>query len=329
MKYLIINADDFGLSPGVNQGIIEAYQAGGISSTTLMVNTPGFEDAVRLAGLHPELGVGLHVNLTYGRPVSDPGLVPSLVQADGHFLPVSEIYRRELHEIEIELTAQWERFTATGLRPTHLDAHHHLHQVFPDVYEAMVRLAAKEGIAMRRLQQPHSRSENSAGLPLTTNRVVLDTYEADHGLQKLLHYLRNLQHGSTELMCHPGYVDEPLRAISAMTTERESDLAVFRSPAVSRTIRALGIHLIHYGMLGSAENRVEPAESEAVTNEDIVPPAPRRTLTKRKSSGNRKLKSRLLARRKRRRLGIPTKKPRIIARKKKRSRRTAALPIFK
>lgn len=89
MKQLIINADDFGLSPGVNQGIVEAYQAGGISNTTLMVNMPGFTDAVRLASLHPEMGVGLHFNLTYGRPVSDVRLVPSLVQRTAAFIQLA------------------------------------------------------------------------------------------------------------------------------------------------------------------------------------------------------------------------------------------------
>ncbi|AWB46642.1 chitin disaccharide deacetylase [Paenibacillus sp. CAA11] len=326
MKHLIINADDFGLSPGVNRGIIEAYQAEGISSTTLMVNMPGFADAVRLAGLHPELGVGLHVNLTYGRPISDPRLVPSLVQADGQFLPASEIYYRELRDIETELSAQWERFIATGLRPTHLDAHHHLHQIFPNVYEAMARLAVKEGIPMRRLQKPQVRSGNAALLPLTTKQVLLDTYEGDNGLQKLLYYLRNLQHGSTEIMCHPGYVDEPLRVISTLTKEREAELAVFRNPAISRAIRALGIRLIHYGMLGSVENRFDLAQTEAVPHEDTIPPVvplqpltPKRTLTQRKKPGNRKLKSSSLAWRKQRRPALPRKKPRVAARKKKRT----------
>lgn len=99
MKHLIINADDFGLSPGVNQGIAEAYQAGGISSTTVMVNMPGFTDAVRLASLHPGLGVGLHFNLTYGRPVSDPRLIPSLIQADGRFHSIGGNCNRELRDI--------------------------------------------------------------------------------------------------------------------------------------------------------------------------------------------------------------------------------------
>lgn len=292
MKHLIINADDFGLSPGVNQGIVEAYQAGGISSTTLMVNMPGLTDAVRLARLNPELGVGLHFNLTYGRPVSERRLVPSLVQKDGCFHPISETSSRERREIEIELLAQWERFIASGLYPTHLDAHHHLHQVFPEVYEAMAQLAVRENIPMRRLQQPHHLNGNPDVIPINVDHVLLDTYEAENGLQKLLCYLHNLQHGSTEIMCHPGYVDESLQVLSKLTKERESELAVFCNPAVSRNIKALGIRLIHYGLLESA----------------------------RKSFGNRKIKFRSLQGRKGRQWILPRKKTRIVMRKKEKKR---------
>lgn len=331
MKYLIINADDFGLSPGVNQGIVEAYQAGGISSTTLMVNMPGLGDAVRLAGLHPELGVGLHFNLTYGRPISDPRLIPSLVQADGRFHPISAICSRELRDIEIELSAQWNRFIATGLRPTHLDAHHHLHQTFPEVYEAMARLAAKENIPMRKPQLPYGENEHATPLPLTVNHVLLDTYENEDGLQKLLSYLRHLPDGSTEIMCHPGYVDETLRGISQLTQERESELMVFRNPAVSETIRDRGIRLIHYGLLGSPRNERDLALSDPETQSDpapsedtgpldvpIQPPAPTRSITKRRSLRYRKLKPRtLLLRRRRRRTVRPRRKPRFMVRKKR------------
>ncbi|PYE44561.1 carbohydrate deacetylase [Paenibacillus barcinonensis] len=327
MKHLIINADDFGLSPGVNQGIVEAYQAGGISSTTLMVNMPGFSDAIRLARLHSELGVGLHFNLTYGRPVSDVRHVPSLVQKDGCFHPISETGSRELREIEIELLAQWERFIASGLYPTHLDAHHHLHQVFPDVYKAMAQLAIKENIPMRRLQQPHHWSGDPALLPTTVDQVLLDTYEAENGLQKLLGYLHNLPQGSTEIMCHPGYVDEPLQAMSKLTSQRESELAVFGNLAVSRTIQALGIRLIHYGLLESVMNEPVPAQTDAVSGTGIVSPVapvqslrPTRIIAKRNSLRNRKLKLRSLRGGKRRQRALPRKKRKIAMRKKQKYR---------
>nr|WP_145405800.1 carbohydrate deacetylase [Paenibacillus xylanexedens] len=327
MKQLIINADDFGLSPGVNRGIIEAYQAGGISSTTLMVNMPGFTDAVRLARLHPELGVGLHFNLTYGRPVSDVGLVPSLVQKDGCFHSISENSSRERSEIEIELSAQWDRFIASGLYPTHLDAHHHLHQVLPGVYEAMAQLAVQENIPMRRLQQPHTLSGNPVLIPIQVDQVLLDTYDAEHGLQKLLGYLQHLPQGSTEIMCHPGYVDETLQALSKLTKERESELAVFCNPAVTKTIQALGIRMIHYGLLESAVNKPVPTSSIVVSDADNASPVvpvqslrPKRSVSQRRSFGKRKLKFHSLQRRKGHQRALSRKKTRMATRKKEKNR---------
>lgn len=79
-RQVIINADDFGLSPAINDGIIKAYQSGGITSTSMMVNMPGFDHAVHAAQSLPDFGIGLHFNLTYGCPVCDPGSVSSLVK---------------------------------------------------------------------------------------------------------------------------------------------------------------------------------------------------------------------------------------------------------
>ncbi|NOV02148.1 carbohydrate deacetylase [Paenibacillus planticolens] len=248
MKYVIINADDFGISPSVNKGIIEAFQAGGITSTSLMVNMPGFEEAIHLARMHPGLGVGLHFNLTYGRPVSSPGKIPSLVRQDGSFHPVNSACTREESDIETELNAQWHRFLATGLRPTHVDSHHHIHQNFPAVFRAMSHLAVKENIPMRRSQTPH---EDIHPSPLMTDHVLLDTYDKHDGLHQLLQYLHQLPEGTTEVMCHPGYIDDTLRNISVWIEPRKAEMTVFRDPMVKTTYEALGIQPIHFGMLSS------------------------------------------------------------------------------
>ncbi|MBP1964473.1 carbohydrate deacetylase [Paenibacillus aceris] len=259
MKYVIINADDFGLSPSVNRGIVEAFQAGGITSTTLMVNMPGFEEAVNLSRVHPELGVGLHFNLTYGSPVSSPRDVPSLVKQDGSFYDIKTACTREERDIEIELNAQWHRFLATGLRPTHLDSHHHIHQIFPAVFRAMNHLAVKENIPMRRSQ---TSQEAISPSHLKTDHIILDTYDKQDGLHQLLHYLHQLPEGTTEVMCHPGYIDDTLRSISEWTEPREAEMAVYRDPMVKTTYQALGIQPIHFGMLSSL-NSISPLSSTA------------------------------------------------------------------
>ena len=97
VRRLIVNADDFGLTAGVNEGIQDAVEAGVVTSTTMMVNTPGFGDAVRrAAGLRDRLSVGLHFNLTTGAPVAPASEVPSLVDGAGRFLPLAGFLRRAL-----------------------------------------------------------------------------------------------------------------------------------------------------------------------------------------------------------------------------------------
>ncbi|MBU5355243.1 ChbG/HpnK family deacetylase [Paenibacillus barcinonensis] len=164
-------------------------------------------------------------------------------------------------------------------------------------------------------------------MPIHVDQVLLDTYDADNGLQKLLCYLHNLPPGSTEIMCHPGYVDEPLQTLSKLTKERESELAVFCNPAVSKTIQNLGIHMIHYGLLESAINEPIPKSSVAVSDTDYASPVvpvqslrPRRSVSQRKSFGKRKLKFHSLQRRKGRKRALPRKKTRIAMRKKEKNR---------
>ena len=129
----------------------DAYQAGQLSSTTLMVNMPGTEEAVDLAERHPGLGVGLHFNLTEGRPLTD---ARSLVDTDGELLLRGELIRRsvrgrvEADEITRELTAQLDRFVSFGLTPTHLDSHQHVHMV-PTVFRAMASVLSERIPALR------------------------------------------------------------------------------------------------------------------------------------------------------------------------------------
>ncbi|GGG03711.1 carbohydrate deacetylase [Paenibacillus aceti] len=252
-RQVIINADDFGLSPAVNRGIIEAFQAGGITSTSLMVNMPGFEEAVQLAFSQPALSVGLHFNLTYGRPVSNPASIPSLVRSDGSFHSDPLAPARDSRDVHRELTAQWERFVRTGLRPTHLDSHHLLHQQHPEIYKVMARKAYKEGVPLRRSQIQHAIS----GVPAVkmTDAILLDSYGGDEGRQRLGQHLLSVQEGITEIVCHPGHVDETLREISRWVDIREQELALFASPEVANTLAAIGLVPVSYRALQKVRTR--------------------------------------------------------------------------
>lgn len=246
VAYLIVNADDFGLSPAVNRGILELHQAGFVTSATLMVNMPGAEDAVRIAKESPALGVGMHFNLTYGSPVAPPAQVPSLVDEQGRFSQKFSKWKER--DVVVELLAQYDRFLESGLRPTHLDSHQHVHK-YRFVYRPMVYLAHCYKIPMRRVGWEHT---IGIGLPHppSADRFILDTYFKPGGTQKMVRHLRKLKPGVTELMCHPGYVDEPLREHCEWTDVRVAELRSLQAPEVIAAIRQPGIVLIHYGDLG-------------------------------------------------------------------------------
>ncbi|MCM3701554.1 carbohydrate deacetylase [Paenibacillus macerans] len=249
LRSVIINADDFGLSPAVNCGIIEAYQAGGVTSTSLMVNMPGFGDALSRAEAAPGLGIGLHFNLTYGRPVSSPKDVPSLVGENGGFHGVNYPGGRDSRDVKTELAAQWRRFTESGLRPTHLDSHHLLHQTDPAIYKVMAEKACRENVPLRRSQIDH----RLPGLPSPRmiDAILLDSYGEQDGKVRLIKYLCSLRPGFTEIACHPGHVDETLRRISNWTDIRERELSVFIDLKIPEILRHLNILPVNYHALPS------------------------------------------------------------------------------
>jgi hypothetical protein len=152
---LIVNADDFGLDPDYNQLTLRAFQRGVISSATLMANMPAFEDACRLSHEHALLGrIGLHFNLTHGAPLS-PAILgqPAFCNAQGQFdlnlsrsalrLPASTV-----QAVAQELQAQWQRCLDQGLRPSHIDSHQHVHNLWP-VAAIVARFAARQGVPVR------------------------------------------------------------------------------------------------------------------------------------------------------------------------------------
>jgi predicted glycoside hydrolase/deacetylase ChbG (UPF0249 family) len=143
-----VNADDFGLTSGVNRAIVELHGAGVVTSTTLMARAGATEEAIELARATPSLGVGCHVVLVDGRPVLPPEQIPSLIDGrTGQFLPTLSGFLLRLfagrirsEEIEAEVSAQIAFLQRSGVRLTHVDAHKHTH-IFPAVLRPVVRAA--------------------------------------------------------------------------------------------------------------------------------------------------------------------------------------------
>lgn len=246
-KYLIINADDFGLSPSVNRGILKAFHTGTITSTTLMTNMPGFQEAIEIAKAKRDLGVGLHFNLSYGRPLSPPSSVPSLVGSDGTYAyrPGESAVTWTAEDVKTELEAQWNRFLATGLHPTHIDSHHGIHS-FEPALSLVTELCLKYDIPFRR---PLHFSSTIGQRPMTTDELIFDEYFHGDGHQRFYKHLSELKEGVTEFICHPGYVDDLVRSVSPWTDVREVELSVFTDAKMAEAIRYSGVVQTHFGKL--------------------------------------------------------------------------------
>jgi len=257
MTRLIVNADDFGRAPGVNAGILQAHRIGIVTATTLMVGAPASEDAGRIARSTPSLDVGVHLTLTYGRPVTDPERIPSLVDAGGAFPRDPAAFlgrgRATRDEALIEYRAQHARAVGLlGRAPTHLDTHHWLHDESALEW-AIVALALETGAAVRPHDDRQRDRLRAAGVR-TVDRYRRDFQHAGHvDVPTLVRILDDIGAdqvgGLTELGCHPGEPDPELERTSAYAALRVTELATLTDPRVRATVERNGIHLVTYAEL--------------------------------------------------------------------------------
>ena len=279
MKQLILNADDFGLTPGVNRGIIRAHREGILTSTTLMATAPAFDDAVALARANPQLGVGCHLVLVGGQALTPYAEIPSLAAPDGK-LPASlalfaanvSCGKIRVDEIGRELRAQIGKIRSAGIDPTHLDTHKHTH-AHPVVMEELARVARELGI--RRVRKPVEHltdSWRSAGLSkgigaaavvrtiargfaeiarefglLSPDNFLGLAMTGQLGPEALRRMIGTLPVGRTEIMLHPGICDQDLaKTDSRLQQQRQLELNGLMDPGVKHMIEKEGVQLISY-----------------------------------------------------------------------------------
>ena len=249
MKRLIVNADDFGRTAGINRGVVEAHERGIVTSATLMVNYPAAEEAAAIARDNPGLGIGLHVQLTGGPSALPAERLQSMVDASGRLPSKPEgLVGPDPGEVLAEARAQLARFQAIlGRLPTHFDSHHHSHRT-PAVLEAVVTLGRETGRPVRNASPEMAARLGREGIK-TTDRFVEDFFGDDATLDGLLGILHRLQPGATELMCHPAVVDDELRAGSGYAEPRTRELAVLTREEAKQALREEGIELVHFGHL--------------------------------------------------------------------------------
>jgi len=250
-RLLIVNADDFGRSAGVDDGIVRAHRGGIVTSATFMTNAPTTAHAASLARATPTLDLGVHLVVTYARPLSDPARIPSLVREDGSFWRPGELLARPIDRTEAlnEYRAQYARARElVGREPTHIDTHHWVHD-HPALSWAVVELARQTGVAAR-THTPAQRDEYRAKGVRTTDHFTREFQHPGHiGLDDLLALLARLEEGVTELMCHPGEPDPDLVATSAYARERPLELAVLTDRRVRDALERERITLTTFAAL--------------------------------------------------------------------------------
>jgi len=248
-KRLIVNADDFGRTSGINRGVAESHRRGIVTSATLMVAHAGALEAARVATENPRLGVGLHLALTGGPPVLPPKQIPSLVDASGQLPEKPEgLAKATPHDVLVESRAQLKRFREILSRPpTHIDVHRHAQRV-PAVLEALVILAWETGLPVRCVSLEMKTRLKREGIP-TTDRFIDSFFDAGTRLEGLLRIFGELELGTTELVCHPAVVDDELPAQSAHADPRARELQILTDPETRQVLQAAGIRLIHFGEL--------------------------------------------------------------------------------
>lgn len=280
---MIINADDFGFTSGVNRAIVEAHTRGLVTSTTLMAEGAVFAEAAQLAKTVPDLSVGCHVVLIDGTPVLDSPKIPSLTKAGKFreglksFAALALAHRLNANEIEAEAAAQIRKIQAIGVTVSHVDTHKHTH-LFPSILKPVLRAAADCGV--RAIRNPFGprlplRSSQLLARPNLWTRYAevrilsrfagkfreavdregFSTPDGTLGIEvtgtldeTLFHAIaQNIPDGTWEFVCHPGYNDAELAGAKTRLREsREIELRVLTLPAAREVLTREGIELISY-----------------------------------------------------------------------------------
>ena len=283
MRRLIVNADDFGLTCGVNRAIVEAHEQGIVTSATLMANGGALPQAIELAASAPRLSIGCHVVLVDGSPISDAAHVASLTAGNGAPRFRTSIFDFALNclrgkfvagEIEAEATAQIRKLQAAGIVVSHLDTHKHTH-LFPQVLRPLLRAAKNCGVravrnpaepiplgrvasnpalwkrwaqarVLNRLANEFRSAVQDAGMstPEGTLGIVATGIMDERLLQAIIEHTPD---GTWELVCHPGYDDDDLaRAGTRLRASRVRELELLKSPVIREELERREIKLISY-----------------------------------------------------------------------------------
>lgn len=248
MAKLIINADDFGLCKGVNLGIIEGFTEGTLTSTSMMANMPGFDNAIILAKENPKLPIGAHLTLTTGYPVSSN--IKSLVNDNGQFKKIDSyinyetISKIDLEDVEKEWISQIEKLIEHGIYPSHLDTHHYVQNI-PGIKEVFFNLARKYNLPTRYTLNADEDIKSPDKFVEYFDKISnAKGFWKEMELDSLIKDCKN--YNVVETACHPGYVDDYLIKNSSFSTIRAMTLSEIKDNKFIKTIKENKIELISY-----------------------------------------------------------------------------------
>ncbi len=286
LRYIIINADDFGRHAEINRAVEEGLVHGCLRSATVMPGGAAFAGAIDIARRHEELGLGVHFTLVDGHPILPPEEIPSLVGSEGDFLPDhTALLKRylkggvNLEEFRRELAAQLQKIEATGIPISHVDSHQHMHTL-PGIIDIVLDLAARAGIRAVRTPRTPLFAGAFGGLGQLVGRLGLSTLARlaackahRRGLLtpdnfagivageavsegELLHLIAHLPQGTTEVMMHPGMKNDVLQEDSGWQHDFEAELAAILSPRVGEALRKAEVEPVNFRHLScTAEQR--------------------------------------------------------------------------
>ncbi|ASK63871.1 carbohydrate deacetylase [Virgibacillus phasianinus] len=239
---IIVNADDFGLSPGVTAGILYAHHHDILTSTTAMVNTEFSRESLEDVKRYPRLGVGLHFVLDAGQPISSS--VRSLTNHTGNFLKGKTLIEHAKKvDIKEELKAQLDLLYMRDIDVTHIDSHHHMHLHIPCAMEAVIEIAQIYDLPVRSFTETRLPGEL-----ISTDFLHYDFYGNESVTPEyLMNILSELQPGITEIMCHPAFMDPWLTKKSSYNYTRTKELEILVNNKIKNWIKKHSIDLIHYG----------------------------------------------------------------------------------
>lgn len=238
-KSVIFNADDFGFSEAVNYGILKAHINGLVTSTSLMANMPGFDHAVSLLKKHPTLRVGVHLNITCGKPVLDTHT--TMTSKEGYFEHGKE-HNYSDYEIYEELCTQIDKITNAGILIDHIDSHHHIHteERFQKVIEKLLRkypFPIRGGFLYEN-DYPYQ------------SILCTEFYDQGVSLSNLIALFDTFETGKVyDLMCHPAYLDDVLIDFSSYRLQRIEELRILCDPKAQEALATHNVEAVTYNCI--------------------------------------------------------------------------------